>query len=259
MAVAPGPAWPVACDDKLGETVQLTGSYVTAGQAYARTFVFAIRVDCQGTAELVTVQRSTGKLPICELEQPVEVVGKLAWNRALFDGHYEINNPSSVTCLPVARMETKDSERREAPPPAPASPATPASASPKAEPSARAEPPAKPEARRVEVSAVTIPREWMGRYQDSRGGGDLTFMLVRGTSTVSGTWKFRTGGGGPLAGSLDGAGRRLQFRMENVAAECPGTFEGTAEISDTTLIGTYSGRDCMGAVSGGHLELRLRE
>jgi len=47
--------------------------------------------------------------------------------------------------------------------------------------------------------------------------------------------------------------------MENVAAECPGTFEGTAEMSDTTLVGTYGGRDCVGAVSSGRLELRLRE
>jgi hypothetical protein len=40
------------------------------------------------------------------------------------------------------------------------------------------------------------PIVWVGRYQDSRGAGDVTLSLMRGESTVSGTWKLRTGGGG---------------------------------------------------------------
>jgi len=46
----------------------------------------------------VTVERSTGRLPICERGQPVEVTGRLIWNKALVAGHYEINNPKSVFC-----------------------------------------------------------------------------------------------------------------------------------------------------------------
>jgi hypothetical protein len=50
----------------------------------------------------------------------------------------------------------------------------------------------------------------------------------------------------------------MQFRMENLAPECPGTFQGVAELGGSTLVGTYSGRDCEGAVTDGHLDLRAR-
>ena len=99
---------------------------------------------------------------------------------------------------------------------------------------------------------------WAGRYQDSRGTGDMTLTLVRGVSTVSGTWKMRTGGGGPLTGLIEPDGLRIQIRMENVAVECPGTFEGAGEITANALAVTYRGTDCEGAVSDGRLELRLR-
>jgi hypothetical protein len=96
---------------------------------------------------------------------------------------------------------------------------------------------------------------WIGRYQDSRGSGDITVSLVRGESTVSGTWQLRTGGGGPLTGVPEAGGRRLQLRMENTARECPGLFEGWMEIGETALVGTYHGKDCEGPVSDGRLEL----
>jgi hypothetical protein len=239
MVVGPATTWAGACDDKLGETVQVTGAYVVARQAYAQAFVFGMRLDCHGQQELVTVQRSTGDLPVCSPEQPVEVVGKLVWNRALVDGHYEINNPSKVVCVPQAQAESKAAEPRAVPPTAPVASTT------------------KVEPRRVEAKGVASSL-WIGRYQDSRGAGEMTFTLVVGTSTVSGTWTLRTGGGGPVAGTLEGDGRRLQFRMENLAPECPGTFEGVAEVNDNTLVGTYHGQDCQGAVSDGRVDLRLR-
>jgi hypothetical protein len=240
IVMAPPLTWAGgACDDKLGEIIQVTGSYVPAGQSYAQAFVFAMRLDCQGRQELVTVQRSTGNLPVCSREESVEVVGKLVWNRALVDGHYEINNPSKVACVPVARAETKGAQASEAPPPAPVAP------------------PTKEEPRRAEARGP-VASVWAGRYQDSRGAGDVAFTLVRGTTTVSGTWRLRTGGGGPLAGNLEGDGHRLEFRMENMAPECPGTFQGTAELTDVKLAGTYHGQDCEGAVTDGRLELRLQ-
>jgi hypothetical protein len=87
-----------ACDQWLRQTVSATGAYLPAEERYSRPFVFALSLDCNGTRERVTVQRPTGDLPICERGQPVEVVGKLIWNKALVIGHYEINNPTSVTC-----------------------------------------------------------------------------------------------------------------------------------------------------------------
>jgi hypothetical protein len=73
---------------------------------------------------------------------------------------------------------------------------------------------------------------------------------------MSGTWKFRTGGSGPITGLIEAGGRRVQLRMENIAPECPGTFDGSAEISDTAMMATYRGKDCVGAVTDGKLELR---
>jgi hypothetical protein len=46
--------------------------------------------------------------------------------------------------------------------------------------------------------------------------------------------------------------------MENTAPECPAVFEGSMEISQSVLTGTYQGRDCEGSVTDGRLELRLR-
>jgi hypothetical protein len=79
---------------------------------------------------------------------------------------------------------------------------------------------------------------------------------MRGASTVSGTWKMRTGGGGPLTGIVEPKAGRVLLRLENIAAECPGLLEGSAEITDTTFTATYHGQDCQGAVTGGRLELR---
>jgi hypothetical protein len=239
MVVAPATIWARACDDMLGETVQVTGAYVATRQTYAQAFVFAMRLDCHGQQELVTIQRSTGNLPVCSPDQPVEVMGKLVWNRALVDGHYEINNPSKVVCVPQAQAERKAEEPGVAPPTAPVAQT------------------AKPEPPRAEARGMAAS-VWVGRYQDSRGAGEMTFTLVRGTTTVSGTWTLRTGGGGPVAGTLEGDGRRLQFRMENMAPECPGTFQGVADMDDTTLVGTYHGQDCQGAVSDGRVELHRR-
>jgi hypothetical protein len=87
-----------ACDQWLRQTVSATGAYLPTEERYSQPFVFALSLDCNGTRERVTVQRSTGNLPICERGRSVEVVGKLIWNKALVIGHYEINNPTSVTC-----------------------------------------------------------------------------------------------------------------------------------------------------------------
>lgn len=119
---------------------------------------------------------------------------------------------------------------------------------------------ASPEAKALPVtaSAATGASLWIGRYRDSRGEGTVTFSLVRSESSLSGIWKLRTGGGGPITGIVEATGRRWQVRMENTAPECPGTFEGWAEIRETTLVGAYHGSDCEGPVSDGWLELRSR-
>ena len=126
----------------------------------------------------------------------------------------------------------------------------PSQAAPQASPASTA-----PAQRDADVTGVTV---WVGRYQDSRGSGDVTFSVVRGATTLSGTWKLRTGGGGPVTAVTEGSGRRLQLRMENTAPECPGTFEGWAEITETSFNVTYRGMDCQGPVIDGRLDLRPR-
>ncbi len=247
IAVAPQPARAAACDEWLDQTTHFTGAYTPVAEEYARPFVFAMVLGCKGVKQVVTVLQSTGGLPICEERQSVEVVGKLIWSRTLtlIEGHYEINGPSSVTCLSAAPTLAKTPELREISPPVHTAPPV------ETAPPARTEPP------RAQASA-TGSSVWVGRYQDSRGAGEITFSLVRGTSTLSGTWMLRTGGGGPLTGVLEANGRRMQLRMENTAPECTGLFEGSAEITDTTLVGNYQGKDCQGDVTGGKLELRAQ-
>lgn len=99
---------------------------------------------------------------------------------------------------------------------------------------------------------------WIGRYRDSRGDGEVMVSVVRAEAALSGIWKLRTGGGGPFKATGGPAGRRLTFRMENTAPECPGIFEGWLEIGEETMIGAYHGRDCEGVVSDGRLDLRLK-
>jgi hypothetical protein len=259
VSLAPQPGAAADCEYKLGETVRVTGAYVPSGQGYARTFVFALRMDC-GAKELVTVQRPGGHLPVCKPQEQVEVVGKLIWNKSLVDGHYEINSPSSVICLPEARVAISASPRQPADQPAQPTPAAQsAPAAPQQGTGEQGTAQTAPLAKTAPPRAATRtlgPSVWVGHYQDSRGAGNVTFTLVRGESTVSGTWKLRTGGGGPITGLLDETGRRMQLRMENIAPECPGIFEGSAELNDTSMVGTYRGKDCEGAVTSGKLELR---
>ena len=260
VAILPGHSEAAGCDEWLNQTIRLTGSYVPSGESYARRFVFAMLVDCKGGREVVTVQRSTGEFPVCGAQESVAVVGKLVWNRALVQGHYEVTNPASVTC------DGADSKRTTGPtiatgpgvgsaPAPPVAQGTPADSTPGG--GRVPVPPAPVQPAQLQARAVGSS-VWVGRYQDSRGAGDVTLTLVRGASTVSGTWQLRTGGGGPITGMLEPDGRRMTFRMENIAGGCPGIFDGSSDITDTTLVATYRGKDCEGPVDDGHLELRLK-
>ncbi len=105
-------------------------------------------------------------------------------------------------------------------------------------------------------SRASATHVWVGRYRDSRGEGEIAFWLVRGESTVSGIWALRTGGGGQVSGVVEANGRRWSLRLESTTSQCPGTFEGWAEVREGTLVGAYHGKDCEGPVSDGWLELR---
>ncbi len=99
---------------------------------------------------------------------------------------------------------------------------------------------------------------WVGRYRDSRGEGEITFSLVRREAVLYGVWTRRTGGGGPVKGTLGSDGGALTFRMENTAPECPGLFTGHGMVGEKVIRGAYEGKDCQGEVSDGYLELGLK-
>ena len=239
VALTPAASPAAGCDKWLNKTGPITGSYVAAAEPYARPFVFAMLVDCGGIKETVTVQRASGNLPVCEARHHVEVTGTLIWTKRLVDGHYEITDPSNVRCLSAPQPTSAPPAQREPLPPVRTTPL-------------EGMTPPRAQAKAIGSSV------WVGRYQDSRGTGDVTFTLVRGESIVAGTWKLRTGGGGPVMGLVEAGGSRMQLRLENVAPECPGTFEGAGEMTDTTLIASYRGKDCAGSVTDGRLELRLQ-
>jgi hypothetical protein len=242
MALVPQPSQAAGCADWLQKPLRATGTYFPAEEAYARPFVFAMLFDCNGSEVTATVQRPTGRLPVCEARQHVEVVGTLSMSTKLIGSYYQITDPTSVTCVPVARAGPSAAERPAAALPAQAVPAAPAEAP-------RADAP-RAQARTLGSSA------WVGRYTDNRGTGDITVTLMRGESTMSGSWKMRTGGGGPMTGTVEPNAGRVLLRLENIAAECPGLLEGSAEITATTFTGIYHGKDCQGEVTGGRLELR---
>jgi len=244
MIPAPQPSLAVGCADWVQTSVHTTGTYVPAEQAYARPFAFGLSFDCNGSPVTVTVQRAMGALPVCEARQSVEVVGTLSVSSKLMGSVYQIIDPTSVKCLTTARSGPSAAE-----PPAVAPPV-------------EVTPPARAEAARADAPSAPAralgPSAWVGRYTDNRGTGEITFTLMRGESTVSGTWKMRTGGGGPVTGLAESSGGRVLLRLENIAADCPGLLEGSAEITDTTFTATYHGHDCQGEVTGGRLELRPR-
>jgi hypothetical protein len=100
--------------------------------------------------------------------------------------------------------------------------------------------------------------EWIGRYRDTRGEGEVALTLTQDGSHRGGTWRLRTGGTGTFAGALGSDGRTLSFSMRGGDRQCLATLEGIAEYAGERIIGSYRGTDCHGAVEDGRLDLRKR-
>jgi hypothetical protein len=98
-------------------------------------------------------------------------------------------------------------------------------------------------------SKLTDTSVWVGPYRDSRGSGELALSVVRKEAALAGTWKLRTGGGGPFNATVGADGRRMTFRMENTAPECPGKFEGWTELGEAAPITGRSARGWYQTVS----------
>lgn len=99
-------------------------------------------------------------------------------------------------------------------------------------------------------------REWIGRYRDNRGEGEIALALTEEGSGLGGTWRLRTGGSGTFAGTLAPEGRTFAFTLQGSNPECPAAFAGRGEYLQDRIRGAYAGSDCLGAITGGSLELR---
>lgn len=97
-----------------------------------------------------------------------------------------------------------------------------------------------------------------GRYEDSRGSGELVVQLRRVGSQLDGFWQLRTGGDGVLTGSLAEGGTRARVQLASQGGNCLVLLDGVGEISGNTWTATYSGRDCQGAISNGRFSLTKR-
>jgi hypothetical protein len=108
-----------------------------------------------------------------------------------------------------------------------------------------------------EVTPPGEPSEWIGRYRDSRGQGQIIFHLVRDRHALGGTWRFRTGEvTGSIAGDLAADGRTVSFSMRGGDPDCPANLAGSGELRGDEITGSYEGTDCYGAVTGGSLTLK---
>lgn len=98
--------------------------------------------------------------------------------------------------------------------------------------------------------------EWIGRYRDNRGEGEMALTLTQDGSALGGAWRLRTGGSGTFAGTLAPEGQTFAFTLQGSNHECPAALAGRGEYLHDRIRGAYTGNDCVGAITGGSLELR---
>lgn len=97
--------------------------------------------------------------------------------------------------------------------------------------------------------------QWIGRYEDSRGSGEMIVQIRRTGPQLEGVWHLRTGGDGVITGSLSEGGTKMKFQVANQGGTCLVLLDGTGQISGSTWTATYSGRDCQGAIANGRFSL----
>jgi hypothetical protein len=97
--------------------------------------------------------------------------------------------------------------------------------------------------------------QWVGRYEDSRGTGELVIQLRRTASKLEGVWRLRTGGDGTLTGNALEGGSKVRFQLAGEGGACLVLLDGAGVIAGNTWTATYAGRDCQGPVTDGRFTL----
>ncbi len=100
--------------------------------------------------------------------------------------------------------------------------------------------------------------QWVGRYEDSRGTGELVIQLRWTAAKLEGVWRLRTGGEGTLTGNVLEGGSKVRFQLASEGGSCLVLLDGAGEIVGNTWTATYGGRDCQGTISNGRFSLAKR-
>jgi hypothetical protein len=100
--------------------------------------------------------------------------------------------------------------------------------------------------------------QWAGRYEDSRGSGELVVQLRRTGGGIEGVWQLRTGGGGVVSGTVVPNTAVVKFQLTTQDTTCFALLEGAGELTAERWTATYGGRDCRGEITNGHFSLTKR-
>jgi hypothetical protein len=105
--------------------------------------------------------------------------------------------------------------------------------------------------------ALNLTGNWSGPSTDSFESGTLTLQLTESGTFVNGTGSLARSDvtkGCNVQASLSGT--MLTFTI-NIGAQggCPTVVMGTAQATNSSIDGTYSGTSCQGAVNNGHVML----
>jgi hypothetical protein len=117
----------------------------------------------------------------------------------------------------------------------------------------------------TEVNA-NISGAWNGTASDSTGPGQLTWSVTQDGTSFTGTLMIvdsgtNVSGRGSVSGTISGTA--VHFSMSVSAAsfdrpyeECSASLSGDAQVSGSSLSGTYSGvNSCTGTVTGGQITM----
>lgn len=93
-----------------------------------------------------------------------------------------------------------------------------------------------------------ITGTWHGTYSATHiATTSITFTLVQNGTTLSGTFFASNGASGNMQGTIDGSS--ISFSM-TATSSCPGTYNGTATVSENMMNANFSGTDCLGYETG---------
>ncbi len=94
---------------------------------------------------------------------------------------------------------------------------------------------------------------WAATFADSLSSGQLSFTLMQDGNSLRGTYTSSVGGGGTIAGQVTNG--KFTFELVQVIKDCPGKFNGSADLRAGAMLGSYTGIDCRGTHANGSFSM----